>query len=117
MNLAEAHQHGCLTSFANLLARRGDHKRALPLLLICINHTSTAAETKARAGKLAGELKEKMTLAEIESARIFPRPARLKRLQGIFWKPSADLNLRVWDAQKTTELLHFLTDGGSNLSR
>ena len=71
MNLAEAHQHGCLTSFANLLARRGDHKRALPLLLICINHTSTAAETKARAGKLAGELKEKMTLAEIESAQIF----------------------------------------------
>ena len=104
MNLAETRQHGCLAGFANLLARRGDHKRALPLLLICINHTSTVAETKARAGKLAAELQEKMTLEGIESARIF-------------WKPSADLNLRVWDAQKTTEVLRFLTDGGSDLSR
>ena len=104
MNLAETHQHGCLAGFANLLAKRGDHKRVLPLLLICINHTSTVLATKVRAGKLAGELKEKMNLEWIQSARIF-------------WKPSADLNLRVWDAQKTTEVLRFLTDGGSDLSR
>ena len=74
-----------LAGFASLLAKRGDHKSALQLLLICINHTSTVAETKARAGKLAAELKEKMTLEEIESARIFPRQAPSKRLQGIFW--------------------------------
>jgi hypothetical protein len=62
MNLAEAHQHGCLAGFANLLARRGEYKNALQLLLIRSNHSSTVAETKVRAGKLAGKLKEKMTL-------------------------------------------------------
>jgi len=41
------------------------------LLLICINHTSSVLATKVRAGKLARELKAKMTLEWIESARIF----------------------------------------------
>ena len=67
-----------LAGFASLLAKRGDHKSALQLLLICINHTSTVAETKARAGKLADELKEKMTWEEIESARIFAETSTIE---------------------------------------
>ena len=60
-----------LAGFARLFAKRGEYQNALQLLLICINPSSTVAETKACAGTLADELKEKMTLEEIESARIF----------------------------------------------
>ena len=67
-----------LAGFASLVAKRGDHKSALQLPLICMNHTSTVAETKARAGKLAAELKEKMTLEEIESARIFSETSTIE---------------------------------------
>jgi len=67
-----------LAGFASLFAKRGEYKNALQLLLICINHSSTVAETKARAGKLADELKEKMTLEEIESARIFSETSTLE---------------------------------------
>ena len=68
--------HGILTTmdalvgFARLLARRGEHQKALQLLLICMDHSSTVAETKARAAKLAAEVKEKLTPQEIESVKV-----------------------------------------------
>ena len=60
-----------LFGFASLLAKRGDHRNALELLMICLNHPSTVAETKARAKKLAADVKEKLTLDEIQSAETF----------------------------------------------
>ena len=60
-----------LVGFASLLAKRGDHKNALQLLMICLNHSSTVAETKVRAEKLAAEAKVKLTLHEIQSAETF----------------------------------------------
>ena len=60
-----------LAGFASLLAKRGDHKNALQLLTICLNHSSTVAETKVRAKKLAAEVKARLTLHEIQSAEIF----------------------------------------------
>ncbi|HJR79797.1 MAG TPA: tetratricopeptide repeat protein, partial [Anaerolineales bacterium] len=62
-----------LVGFASLFAKRGDHQNALQLLLICLDHPSTVAETKGRAGKLAAELKEKMTSEEIERAQRFAK--------------------------------------------
>ena len=59
-----------LVGFAGLLAKRGDHQKALQLLLICLDHSSTVAETKNRAGKLAAEVKEKLTAQEIESVKV-----------------------------------------------
>lgn len=60
-----------LAGFASLLAKRGEHQKALQLLLICLDHSSTVAETKGRAGKLAAEVKEKLTPQEIESVEVF----------------------------------------------
>ena len=62
-----------LAGFASLFARRGDHQNALQLLLICLDHSSTVAETKARAAKLAAELKAEMTSEEIECAQLFAK--------------------------------------------
>jgi tetratricopeptide (TPR) repeat protein len=68
--------HGILTTmdalagFASLLAKRGEQQKALQLLLICIDHPSTVAEIKGRAGKLAAEVKEKLTPQEIESVKV-----------------------------------------------
>ena len=67
-----------LAGFASLLAKRRDHKSALQLVLICINHISTVAEIKVQAGKPAAELKEKMTLEEIESAQIFSETSTIE---------------------------------------
>jgi predicted ATPase/transcriptional regulator with XRE-family HTH domain/Tfp pilus assembly protein PilF len=57
-----------LVGFASLLAKRGDHQNALQLLMICLNHSSTVAETKVRAERLAAEVRAKLTLHEIQSA-------------------------------------------------
>jgi len=60
-----------LVGFASLFAKRGAHKNALQLLMICLHHSSTMAETKVRAEKLITEVKAKLTLHEIQSAEIF----------------------------------------------
>ncbi len=60
-----------LVGFASLLAKRGDHKNALQLLMICLNHSSTVAETKVQAEKLAAEVKAKLPLDDIKSAETF----------------------------------------------
>lgn len=60
-----------LFGFACLLAKRGDHRNALQLLLICLNHPATVAETKGQAKKLAAEVRAKLTPHEIQSAETF----------------------------------------------
>jgi tetratricopeptide (TPR) repeat protein len=60
-----------LVGFASLLAKRGELDTALQLLLISLKHPATIVETKVRAGKLAAEVKDRLTLEEIESAQIF----------------------------------------------
>jgi hypothetical protein len=59
-----------LVGFASLLAKRGEHQKALQLLLICLDHSSTVAETIVRAEKLTAEVKEKLTPQEIESVKV-----------------------------------------------
>jgi tetratricopeptide (TPR) repeat protein len=67
-----------LFGFASLLAKRGDYRNALQLLMICLNHPSTVAETKGRAKKLAAEVKANLTLPEIESAETFAEDTALE---------------------------------------
>jgi len=60
-----------LVGFAGLLAKRGDLKSSLQLLLISTDHPSTVAETKVRAEKLAASIKEQLTTEEVEAAYVF----------------------------------------------
>lgn len=67
-----------LVGLASLFAQRGEHENALRILLICIDHPSTVAETKVRAGKLAAQLKEKLSAEKFESARNFAETSALE---------------------------------------
>jgi predicted ATPase len=60
-----------ILGIAGVQAKHGDYPRALELLLIVTHHPAAIPKSKDRAGKLAAELKEKLTPGEIESAQIF----------------------------------------------
>lgn len=60
-----------LVGLAGVLAKRDDLKNSFQLLLVCIQHPSTVAETKVQAEKLSVEVKARLTEEEIESGRAF----------------------------------------------
>jgi predicted ATPase/transcriptional regulator with XRE-family HTH domain/Tfp pilus assembly protein PilF len=68
--------HGILTTMdalvglASLLAKRGELKSALQLLIISLDHPATVAGTKFKADALAVQVKAQMTLEEVEAARV-----------------------------------------------
>ncbi|MBL8103592.1 MAG: tetratricopeptide repeat protein, partial [Anaerolineales bacterium] len=69
--------HGKLTALdvlvdiAGMYAKRGDNQYALQLTLLSLDHSASIQSTKVRAGKLATELKEKLTPEEIAYAKKF----------------------------------------------
>jgi predicted ATPase/transcriptional regulator with XRE-family HTH domain len=60
-----------LVDIADLQAKRGNHSFALQLALYCFANSSALLKTKARAEKLAEELKSKMALYEANAVQWF----------------------------------------------
>jgi tetratricopeptide (TPR) repeat protein len=58
-----------LIGLASLLAKRGEVKQALELLLIVMNHPASIQETRDRASHLRAELETQLTPLQIESIK------------------------------------------------
>ncbi|MBL8102879.1 MAG: tetratricopeptide repeat protein [Anaerolineales bacterium] len=69
-----------LVDFAGLHATRGNILYALQLVLICLDHPASVQSSKVRGGQLAVELKEKMTVEEIQSAQKFAEESILENV-------------------------------------
>lgn len=60
-----------IVGIANAQTKCGNRLRALQLLLVSIPHPAAIPKTKVEAQKLASDLKDKLTLEEVNSAHAF----------------------------------------------
>lgn len=58
-----------LVDVAGIYAKRGDIQHALQLALISLNHPASIQSTRVQAEKIIGELKEKTSLEDLETAK------------------------------------------------